>query len=258
MIREQFGGVYAKNYDAIYTDLPYEKSVRFVEQVFFMCGKNIKDILSLGPGTCTPDIMLAKSGYRIHGVDKSVEMIELALAKIKSEGLTDKISLEVGDAAYLKGDIYYDAAYALFNVAGYWSTNEQVNLVFGGVSESLKKGGLFIFDAWYGPAVLTDRPGDRVKEIDLGNGRRVIRTTKTTLNLLDNTMDINFHLIDIRGDYLIAETKETHTARYWFLPELDYFLSQNGMELINASSLMDLNNPPSDESWDLWIVARKK
>ena len=52
----------------------------------------------------------------------------------------------------------FDAIVFLFHVMSYQVTNKMLNEVFSNVFKHLNDGGLFIFDFWYGPAVLTDPP----------------------------------------------------------------------------------------------------
>ncbi len=256
--KRQFGREYSAAYDYLYGEKDYEQESRFLKNIIEELSPiEVHSILSLGCGTCTPDILLAKKGYKVHGVDLSQDMISIANQKVAEDGLQEKISLEAKDIRELSFNEEFDFAMALFNVAGYWRTNEDVDKVFGGVSKALKKGGLFVFDGWYGPAVLRDRPGDRVREI-IDKDRRIIRTTHADLDLERNMVDINFHLLTIEDGKLVSEVKENHPARYWFLQELDYYSSKNGLEILRTCTSSDLDSHPSEDSWDLFIVAQKR
>ena len=47
-------------------------------------------------------------------------------------------------------------------------------------------GGLFVFDAWFGPAVLTERPADRYRIVE-ADGERIVRFAHPELDLLQHS-----------------------------------------------------------------------
>ena len=49
-----------------------------------------------------------------------------------------------------------------------WSTNADLLAAFATAREHLNPGGVFIFDCWYGPAVLAERPSVRIKRMEDG------------------------------------------------------------------------------------------
>ena len=57
----------------------------------------------------------------------------------------------------------------MFAVLGYQHTNADVLDALATARAHLDVGGLFAFDVWYGPAVLSERPSERVK---VDRGRR--------------------------------------------------------------------------------------
>lgn len=56
----------------------------------------------------------------------------------------------------------FDTVLALFHVMSYQVGNNDIINVLKNTSEHLERGGVFIFDCWYGQAVLTDRPSVRM------------------------------------------------------------------------------------------------
>ena len=66
----------------------------------------------------------------------------------------------------------FDAALMMFAVLGYQVENRDVLAALKTARRHLEPGGLFIFDVWYGPAVLHQRPSERVKIIPRERRRR--------------------------------------------------------------------------------------
>ena len=58
----------------------------------------------------------------------------------------------------------------------------------------LVRSGLFIFDFWYGPAVLAQRPEVRVKHLE-DEIIEVTRTADPTLHLNENVVDVNYSVV---------------------------------------------------------------
>jgi len=78
---------YAKYYDDVYQNKDYAAETDLIESVFSRFSKTpVKKILSLGCGTGTYEIELAKRGYIITGVDISAQMLEGAKSKIEQAG----------------------------------------------------------------------------------------------------------------------------------------------------------------------------
>ena len=55
---------------------------------------------------------------------------------------------------------------ALFHVLSYQTSNADAQAMFETAATHIETGGIFLFDCWYGPAVLTDRPETRVKRAE--------------------------------------------------------------------------------------------
>lgn len=248
---------YSDYYDTLYRNKDYKSEAEFVEKLL---GKHLRhkthSLLSLGCGTCGHEVILAKSGYQIVGVDRSSEMLEVARKKIKRMGLAKDINLINGDIRELMFEQTFDGVIAMFNVMGYQIENNDMQRTLGGVSKCLKKGGVFIFDCWYAPAVLRDPPTDKVKEIT-AKGQRLIRLTKSQLELNKDVVNISFQVLNIKGGKILDEVNENHPMRYFTLPGLEYFLQKSGLELVNTYDWMEMSSPASGRKWDVFVVARK-
>lgn len=248
---------YSKFYDDIYKMKDYFKEAVYVNNLIKKYTiKKINRMLSLGCGTCSHDILLAKMGYKITGVDQSDAMLKIAEKKIKRANLEDKITLIKSDIRSMIINKEHDLALALFNVIGYQISNSDIKKVLENVYFSIKSGGFFLLDCWYLPAVLKDKPTDRVREINIGVNR-LIRITKSKLLIDRNIIEIKFHILSINNNVIIDENEETHFMRYWSLPELNYILKSSGFDIIKTGNFLDIETPVSENNWDIFVIARK-
>lgn len=242
---------YSNYYDAFYEAKDYDQEVDFLLSVVRKYSKlKVKDILSLGSGTASHDIILAKKGFKILGIDKSAAMVKIAKEKIKKEKV--KIDLKVSDLTNFTTSKKFDFGMAMFNIAGYMADNESMEKFLKNTNKSLKKNAILVFDCWYGPAVLKDRPHNREKKLII-DGKEITRVTTQTFDIEKSVLNINFEIKE--GNKSI--TKETHPMRFWYLKELEYFLNKNGFELLKTCNFLDLNSNISEDKWDIFVIAKK-
>ena len=92
-------------------------------------------------------------------------MLALARKRLADNGDTARsaFSRAISGASISGGK--FDAALMMFAVLGYQVENDDVLAALRTARRHLEPGGLFIFDVWYGPAVLHQRPSERVKII---------------------------------------------------------------------------------------------
>ncbi|MEN8265240.1 MAG: class I SAM-dependent methyltransferase, partial [Nitrospirota bacterium] len=196
---------YAEAYDDLYQSKDYEKECDFLEQLFKKHGKKIKKVLDIGCGTGGHAIVLAQRGYEVVGIDRSEEMLIAARRKAKEAGLEiDFQKSSIQDTELAES---FDAVISMFAVISYQNSNEDLALTCKKAKQHLKPGGVFIFDAWNGLAVMTDPPSQMIKEVHNGN-ERILRFTKPVLDFINHSVHVNFRVIKLNGDKLISETEE--------------------------------------------------
>ena len=69
---------YSDYYDLIYKEKDYNAEAKYVHGLINRNGKNCKNILEFGSGTGKHANVLAKLGYRIHGIELSKHMVSKA------------------------------------------------------------------------------------------------------------------------------------------------------------------------------------
>ncbi|MCR5167652.1 MAG: class I SAM-dependent methyltransferase, partial [Oscillospiraceae bacterium] len=174
---EQFGD-YAYYYNAFYKDKDYAKEASDVDTLLKKYGHDVKDVLVYGCGTGSHDAELVKLGYHLHGIDMSPQMIEEARKRAAAQNLV--IDYDVADIRTYEPHRKYDAVVSLFHVMSYQTRNEDIKNALTSARKALNKGGILLFDCWYGPGVLTDPPAVRIKEVE-DDDYRLIRLCKPEL-----------------------------------------------------------------------------
>ncbi len=246
---------YANYYDLIYQDKDYKTECDFLESIFKKYSKKlVKSILDLGCGTGGHSLILAEKGYKVAGVDLSQEMLEIGRKKAKERELN--IEFIQGDIRNLKLNQKFDAVISMFAVISYQITNEDLISTFKVTLKHLKKNGLFIFDVWFGPAVLSQKPSDRFKVIEKNN-ERIIRFATPVLDILNHTVNVKYKIIKLSKDKVLDEVDEVHRIRFLFPQEIKLICDMTGFKVLELCPFMNLGKTPTEKDWNITGIARK-
>ena len=246
---------YANVYDFLYQDKNYEGECDFLEAIFLhFAPEDIKSILDMGCGTGGHSIPLAEKGYEVFGIDRSERMLSVARKKVINAELADKIQFQVADVQDCIINHTFDAVIAMFAVLSYQVSNEGLFSAIKTARRHLQPGGLFIFDFWYGPAVLNQRPEERIKSIQEKDDR-VIRIVKPKINTQKNVVDVHYDILRLRCDRLMEDVKENHSMRFIFKPEIEFFLGQAGFALTHFCSFLELEREADEDTWNVTVIA---
>jgi SAM-dependent methyltransferase len=240
----------------LYKEKDYEAECDFLEELFRRYhGRGIKNILDLGCGTGGHALPLARRGYKVHGIDLSVTMTAIAKDKANVQGLSERIWFETGNIQNVNLGKKFDAVICMFAVIGYQISNEELFAVLQNVRKHLKPKGLFICDFWYGPAVLKERPTERIKILNEKEDR-IMRIARPEIDTQKNVVVVSYHLLRLRGIKLLEETRESHEMRYLFKPEIDFMLSQAGMQLVHFCPFGSPEQEAGEETWNVAAIAQ--
>ena len=143
----------------------------------------------------------AKS-FDVTGVDRSEDMLARARQRASKEHLNGKLAFYQGDARNLDLGRKFDAALMMFNVLGYMTTNEDLLGALRSVRRHLDENGLFIFDIWCGPALMSSPPGDGTKKFSTEKGA-IIRSSSGHIRGHDQCCDIAIRLQKLELTYKI-------------------------------------------------------
>lgn len=239
-------------YDIFYLKKDYLSECKYICKLASIEEKFHASILDLGSGTGGHDLFLAQQGYRVTGVDLSEEMIHQAIQK----NLTAHLAIDFiqGDIRTIRLQQKFDLVISMFAVMSYQTSNEDVKAALQTARIHLEPGGLFIFDAWYGPAVLRQLPETRIKEFDSGEDR-ILRIAVPEINTLENKVIVHFQILRLRSSQVIEEIREDHPMRYFFAPEIEKYASETDFKVVKVCPFMDATRTPETRDWNVtWVL----
>lgn len=249
---------YSQYYDLLYRDKNYAAEADYVHRLIERERPGSQSLLDLGCGTGRHDFLLAEHGYRVTGVDMSADMLKVAnaeRAKRLAAGGAAPPDFAQGDVRTLRLGARFDAVVSLFHVMSYQTSNDDLLAAFTTLREHVAPGGVVLFDAWYGPTVLTDRPVVRVKRLH-GDGFDVTRVAEPVLHPNENVVDVNYQISILeRSTQRVQELEETHRMRYLFVPEVRQLLASVGLRLDRACEFLT-DGELGFSTWNVLFVAR--
>lgn len=254
---EIFGTVYSDSYDLLYSDKDYGSECDLIERILREYGATTAErILDLGCGTGNHSIPLGARGYQVVGSDQSEAMLERARLKLEEEPGA-AVEFIQGDLRCLDLGRDFDAVLMMFAVLGYQKENIDLRQALQTARQHLLPGGLLLFDVWYGPAVLHERPGDRIKRMKTAEGE-MVRITSSQLDIRHHLCRVHFSVWRFNAKKIVEESQEEHVMRFFFPRELELLLEISGFELVRLGDFRDLNIEPDESTWNVMAVARAR
>ena len=221
---------YSEIYDLVYQDKDSESEINLLEN--FLKEYGVKKILDIGCGTGRHSMILAKKGYDILGIDKSIDMVKIARTKIKSDNLRFK---HCSILKFKKQEIF-DACISLFDVIGYLKKKD-IPKFFKIVSEHLQKNGLFIFDYWNTDNV--EQHGLSKILFNVFKKENNILLKITCSEFKSPTVKIVWRFLSLPDITFFKEIHEKETFSFKFLNKVALF---NDFILLKSVRLSDINS----------------
>jgi SAM-dependent methyltransferase len=240
---------YSRYYDLLYSDKDYCSEALYVDSLLRNHVNSTSIILEFGCGTGKHANEMSKLGYSITGIEASEEMVSQA-------AVSDNFSIIHGDIKDISTGCKYDSVLSLFHVLSYQTTIQDIKKVFSRAAEHLVKGGLFIFDFWYTPAVYTLRPEVRVKRMQ-DERVEILRIAEPKMYTYDNCVNINFTIIIKNKKSELAHIiEESHRMRHFSIPEISAISEDFGFNIVEANEFLT-GKTLSDQTWGACVVLKK-
>lgn len=246
---------YSAYYDLLYKDKDYKTESDYVLNALSKEPTRISSLLELGSGTGKHAEFFIKKIDRYTGVDMSEEMVNQGKLRL----INPNVTFEVGDVRTYSSSQVFDAVVSLFHVASYQVVNEDFVHFLQTAHRHLKSGSNFLFDFWYGPAVLNIKPSTKIKRMK-NDKHSVTRIAEPVQNYQKNLVTVNYEVI-IQDILQKTETRiyENHPMRYFFLPELMYFLEISGFDTRETKfEEWITGGEPTENTWGVTCITRKR
>jgi SAM-dependent methyltransferase len=170
------------------------------------------------------------------------------LAAARAKGVAE---FRAGDIRTLDLDRTFDAALMMFAVLGYQVQDEDVTAALKTVRRHLRSGGLFLFDVWYGPVVVRQKPSSREKTIG-----PIRRLASSDLDADHHVCTVRYRVSRFERRQVVEEAEENHQMRYFFPAELASFLEVAGLGLLRLGAFPEWAKDPDETTWNVLGVTR--
>ncbi len=244
---------YAQFYDLYYAEKDYGTEVDFVLTLASKFNVSVKTLLDMGCGTGKHLAEFVKRGIDCDGFDRSQEML---LHSQKRLGKTS-VNLSLGCLTSFENGKRYDLVVSLFAVMGYLVEN--ANLISGlkTAAKHLNTNGIFVFDGWFGPAVLYEKPEVR-EHIYQNDNERVVRRAEPIHNPVTQTVTVNYNVDVTNKGTITTSVNENHAMRYMFVQEMRLAMDKADLTMIHCCPFLDFDGELSERTWNVTFVCKRK
>ena len=243
--------LYSRYYDLFYKDKNYAAESEFVQNQLRPYIAPQAHLLELGCGTGRHAEHFCRAGYTVTGIDRSADMIREAGNKHipgfhTQQSLISNFSLPH----------QFDAAFSLFHVVSYLTTNHELAACFQHTFRHLKPGGIFCFDCWYGPAVLHELPEIRIKKL-YDHDLALTRTATPAIDIENNTVHVSYNVsIENKKTGELDRLNEDHLMRYFTIPEIRWMAGMAGFTVLKTEEFMT-SGKTTLNTWNLFVMLQK-
>lgn len=249
---------YSAYYDLLYRDKDYAAEAKYVARTIGSARPGTRSILELGSGTGHHGRLLAALGFNVHGIERSADMVAMVhtAPAPPATAMGGSFTCEVGDVRSADLGRTFDAVIALFHVISYQTTNEDLQAAFRVAAHHLAPGGVFLFDVWHGPAVLTVQPKKRVKSV-ADDRFEVTRIARPELDSNRSTVKVTYEMkCKDRQSGDVVRFSEEHPMRYLFPTEIEFLARGSGMRVVTTEEFLT-SRPPSPATWGVAYLLRR-
>lgn len=244
---------YAHFYDLFYANKNYAAETEFILDLSTRFGLMPKTLLDMGCGTGRHLEELVKHQIKCDGFDKSPEMLLHAKQRLPGNNVT----LTKANLTDFENGKKYDLVISMFSVFGYLIDNRQLLAGLHTAYKHLLPGGLFIFDGWYGPAVLAQKPKHIKHEYRYGQDT-IVRKATPVLDLINQIVKIHYEIIIRRVDRVLKRINEDHHVRFMFIQEMAMAMEYCNLELIHYCPFMIPDGQLTTDTWNVTFIAKRK
>jgi SAM-dependent methyltransferase len=249
--RDESYGEFALYYDQLMADAPYEKWMTFFEQALARYEQVPRHLVDLGCGTGTLTLRLFEAGYKVTGIDLSEEM--LACAQSKAPQHSPRLRFLCQDMRELHLPEPADLVLSFCDSLNYLTEEEDLRNTFRRVRQSLKPGGLFLFDM-HSLYKLRETLGQNLF-YEIGDDVSYLWQSSFDPETDTVEYDITFFVLADEEGELYRRFHELHVQRAYEVEELKGWLYDAGFQTVEVYADFSWD-APTDTSERLFFVAK--
>jgi ubiquinone/menaquinone biosynthesis C-methylase UbiE len=219
-----YTGLHAAVYDELYADKPYDAEARFVQELAGAPGGKLLDVAC---GTGRHAAAFADLGYDVTASDLNEELLEVGRRSVG-----ERVRFVQGDMRELHVDGGpFDLVTCLFDSLGYALDDEGVVATLASLRRHLAPGGVVVCEVLHAPAIVCGASPARVRRLELPDGRRLLRTSETAVDVERMLMQVAYELWLVDRDGRAEHAREQQANRVFSAPELRSLASAAGLDV---------------------------
>lgn len=242
-----YTGLHAAVYDELYADKPYDAEARFVHELAGAPGGRLLDVAC---GTGRHAVAFADLGYEVTASDVNEEL--LAVGR-RTAG--ERVRFVQGDMRDLDVDGGpFDLVTCLFDSIGYAEVDELIVASLRSLGRHAAPGGRIVCEFLHAPAIVCGASPARVRRLVLRDGRDLVRTSETTLDVERMLMHVTYELWAIDAGGRAEHEVEQQTNRVFSVPEMRALAEDAGLT-VRAIVAAYADEPIGPDTFHLLLVA---
>ena len=209
-------------------------------------------LLDVACGEGTFAVGMAKSGYKVTGIDQSQRMIALAKDRAREEAVDVKFLVEDMRSIPFKEE--FDLVTCFFDSLNYLLTVRDLHQAFKGAYRALRSGGFYIFDmnTIYGLAVDWMREETYIQN----EAKDFIEIHRQSYDY-ENQIAIMDITIFVQKGEMWERIDETHQERGYPIADIQFLLNETGFEIYGMYGNLKNRTDVQNTSPRVWFITRK-
>ena len=238
----------AASYDRLTTDVDYEATVDFYNEILRKEGLRPRTAVDLACGTGSVSVLLAQTGLQVIGVDMSEEMLTVAFQKAQEQDLDIRFICQRLEELTLPRGV--DLAVCALDSLDYITDPETCRQAITRIWKALNPGGIFIFDV-NTPEKLRAMDG----QVFLDEDDDVYCVWRGEFDEETNICSYGMDLFQRRGE-VWGRSFEEHREYAYSADQLKSYLKEAGFTHIRVYADRSFEAPRPNEQ-RIYIKARK-
>jgi 2-polyprenyl-3-methyl-5-hydroxy-6-metoxy-1,4-benzoquinol methylase len=250
--KSMFESDLAAYYDVMHQYRDYGHECQFAHNLIQKYYPGAEHVLDIGCGTGGHAIEMAQRGYDVTGIDKSQDMINIALEKAEKAGVTiDFRCIDFNDLSVISE---FQTAYCLGYTFLYMTTYPEIISFLSAVNEALSSRGVLLVDFINGWSLIEEFHRD--KFVYQHEGTTIFQFEQATLKKEERVKHIDFYYLIDHHDGRVKTVFAEEDVRIFFNDEVRMLLSNCGFG--NIESFGDYTTDTDADVADIVIIAGRK